>query len=169
MRSLGPTPREATPALLLEWPRPPKALEKNPQAATETQHSQKQISSSPGKAGISGLHFRLPRGVRPSLEGKQRIPLSSQVATQISWSPLSGLKGVRPSLQFGERTRDCALGQAGKEGAHLARMGASQGFPRAAAPVGVFHEAHPLDTVQQHTHSTTTHTLYNHTHTHLTL
>ena len=26
---------------------------------------------------------------------------------------LSGLKGVRPSLQFGERTRDCALGQAG--------------------------------------------------------
>ena len=35
-------------------------------------------------------------------------------------------------------TRDCALGQAGKEGAHLARMGASQGFPRAAAPVGVF-------------------------------
>ena len=37
----------------------------------------------------------------------------SQVATQISWSPLSGLKGVRPSLQFGERTRDCALGQAG--------------------------------------------------------
>ena len=33
--------------------------------------------------------------------------------------------GVRPSLQFGERTRDCALGQAGKEGPHLARMGAS--------------------------------------------
>ena len=33
-----------------------------------------------------------------------RVPLSSsQVATQISWSPLSGLKGVRPSLQFGER------------------------------------------------------------------
>ena len=66
------------------------------------------------------------------------MPLSSQVATQISWSPLSGLKGVRPSLQFGERTRDCALGQAGKEGPHLASMGASQGFPRAAAPVGVF-------------------------------
>ena len=69
------------------------------------------------------------------------MPLSSQVATQISWSPLNGLKGVRPSLQFGERTQDCGLGQAGKEGPHLARMGASQGFPRAAAPLGVFHEA----------------------------
>ena len=61
------------------------------------------------------------------------MPLSSQVATQISWSPLSGLKGVRPPLQFGERTRDCALGKAGKEVPHLARTGASQGFPRAAA------------------------------------
>ena len=43
---------------------------------------------------VSGLHFRLPRGVRPRLEGKQRTPLSSQVATRVSWSPLSGLKGV---------------------------------------------------------------------------
>ena len=85
-----------------------------------------------------GGRSRLPRGVRPSLEGKQRMPLSSQVATQISWSPLSGLKGVRPPLQFGERTRDCPLGKEGKEGSHLARTGASQGFPRAAAPVGVF-------------------------------
>ena len=34
-----------------------------------------------------------PRGVRTRLEGKQRTPLSSQVATRISWSPLSGLKG----------------------------------------------------------------------------
>ena len=30
-------------------------------------------------------------------------------------------------------------GQAGKEGPHLARTGASQGFPRAAAPVGLAH------------------------------
>ena len=28
--------------------------------------------------------------------------------------PLSGLKGVEPPLQFGERTRDCSPGQAGK-------------------------------------------------------
>ena len=29
-----------------------------------------------------------------------------------SWSPLSGLKGVNPPLQFGERTRDCSPGHA---------------------------------------------------------
>ena len=34
--------------------------------------------SSPGKAGTSGLHSRLPRGVRPRLEGKPRTPLSSR-------------------------------------------------------------------------------------------
>ena len=47
----------------------------------------------PGKAGISGLHSRLPRGVRPRLEGKPRTPLSSRVATRVSCSPLRGLKG----------------------------------------------------------------------------
>ena len=67
----------------------------------------------PGKAGISGLHCRLPRGVRPRLEGKPRTPLSSRVATRVSWNPLSGLKGVQPPLQFGERTRDCSPGHAG--------------------------------------------------------
>ena len=94
--------------------------------------------SSPGKAGTSGLHCRLPRGVRPRLEGKRRTPLPSRVMTRISWSPLSGLKGVKPPLQFGERTRDCSPGHAGNEGPHLARTGASQSFPRAAAPVGIF-------------------------------
>ena len=54
----------------------------------------------PGKAGISGLHSRLPRGVRPRLEGKPRTPLSSRVATRISWCPLSGLKGFQPPLHF---------------------------------------------------------------------
>ena len=29
------------------------------------------------------------------LEGKPRTPLSSRVATRVSWSPLSGLKGVQ--------------------------------------------------------------------------
>ena len=84
------------------------------------------------------MHSRLPRGVRPRLEGKPRIPLSSRVATRVSWSPLSGLKGVQPPLPLGERTRDCSPGHAGKEGPQLARTGASQGFPRAAAPMGVF-------------------------------
>ena len=37
----------------------------------------------------TGLHSRLPRGVRPRLEGKPRTPLSSRVATRLSWSPLS--------------------------------------------------------------------------------
>ena len=53
------------------------------------------------------MHSRLPRGVRPRLEGKPRTPLSSRVATRVSWRPLSGLKGVQPPLPFGERTQDC--------------------------------------------------------------
>ena len=85
-----------------------------------------------------GLHYRLTRGVRPRLEGKQRTRLSSRVATRISWSPLSGLKGVNPPLQFGERTRDCSPGHAGKEGPHLEMTGASRGFSRAVAPVWGF-------------------------------
>lgn len=109
-----------------------RAEETSPRRVSGTSYS------SPGKAGISGLHSRLPRGVRPRLEGKPRTPLSSRVATRVSWSPLSGLKGVQPPLPFGERTRDCSPGHAGKEGPQLARTGASQGFPRAAAPVGVF-------------------------------
>ena len=84
------------------------------------------------------MHSRLLRGVRPRLEGKQRTLLSSRVATGISWSPLCDLKGVKPPLQFGDWAWDCSPGQAGKEGPHLARTGASQGFPRAAAPLGVF-------------------------------
>ena len=47
-------------------------------------------------------------------------------------------KGVKPPLQFGERTQDCSPGQAGKEGPHIAMTGASHGFPQAAAPMGVF-------------------------------
>ena len=85
--------------------------------------------SSPGKAGISGLHSRLLRGVRPRLQWKGRTPLPSRVTTRISWSPLSGLKGVKPPLPFGERTRDCSPGHAGNEGPHLARPRTSQGFP----------------------------------------
>ena len=43
-----------------------------------------------------------------------------------------------------QRTRDCSPGHAGKEGPQLARTGASQGFPRAAAPVGVVSPARKL-------------------------
>ena len=41
----------------------------------------------------AGLHSRLPRGVRPRLEGRPRTPLSSRVATRVSWSPLSSCVG----------------------------------------------------------------------------
>ena len=72
----------------------------------------------------SGLHSRLPRGVRPRLEGKPRTPLSSRVATRVSWSPLSGLEGVQPPLPFGVRTRDCSPG-------HKNRHNRSKGKARA--------------------------------------
>ena len=73
------------------------------------------------------------RGVRPHLEGKQMTPLSSQVETDISWSPLSGLQGAKLPVDFGDRTRYCSPGPAEKEGPLLAMTGASHGFSRAAS------------------------------------
>ena len=61
--------------------------------------------SSTGATQISGSHSRLTQVVRPRLEGKQWTLLSSRVATCISWSPLCVLKGVKPPVEFGERTR----------------------------------------------------------------
>ena len=50
-----------------------------------------------------GKEKAVPSGRRRGdLEGKPRTPLSSRVATRVSWSPLSGLKGVQPPLPFGE-------------------------------------------------------------------
>ena len=37
--------------------------------------------------------------------------------------PKRGLNGVKPPVEFGERTRDCSLGHAGKEGPHLTMTG----------------------------------------------
>ena len=37
--------------------------------------------------------------------------MASRIATGISWSPLSGLKGVKPPVEFGERTQDCSPGK----------------------------------------------------------
>ena len=70
-----------------------------------------------------GVAFQTHPGVRRHLEGKQRTSLFSRVAMGISWSPLSGLKGVKPPLEFGKRTRDCTPGHAGKEGPHLTMTG----------------------------------------------
>ena len=75
-----------------------------------------------------GVAFQTHLGVRRLLEGKQRTSLSSRVATGISWSPLSGLNGVKPPVEFGERSRDCAPGHAGKEGPHLTMTGVLGGF-----------------------------------------
>ena len=52
-----------------------------------------------------------------------------------SLRPLCVLKGVKPPVEFGERTRDWTPGHAGKEGPHLEMTVASRGFSRAAAPV----------------------------------
>ena len=90
--------------------------------------------SSTGATRISGSHSRLTQVVRPRLEGKQQTPLSSRVATCISWRLLSGLKGVRPPVEFGEWTRDCSLGHVGKEGPHIVMTGASCAFSRGAVP-----------------------------------
>ena len=64
-----------------------------------------------------------------------RTPPSSRVATRVSGSPLSGLKGVQPPLPFGDRTRDCSPGHTGTEGpqlasnwAHAGRRGARGGL-----------------------------------------
>ena len=67
--------------------------------------------------------------------GKEKTPLSSRLATGMSWSPLSDQKGVKPTVEFGERTQDCSPGHTAKEGPHLVRTGASRGYSRAAAPV----------------------------------
>ena len=48
--------------------------------------------------------------------------------------PKRGLNGVKPPVEFGQRTRDCCLGHAGKEGPHLAMTGASRGFSQGAVP-----------------------------------
>ena len=92
------------------------------------------MCSFPVVTGILGLHTRLTRGISPCLEWKQRTPLSSRIATGISWSPLNGLKGDKPPVEFGERTRDCSPCHSGKEGPHLAMMAASRGFSICASP-----------------------------------
>ena len=81
------------------------------------------------------MHSRLTRGVRLPLEWKQRTPLWSRVAMGISWNPLSGRKGAKPPVDFGEKTWDGSPAHAGNKGPHLPMTGAPRGFPRAAAPM----------------------------------
>ena len=99
-----------------------------PEAIVPLQGPQVSRGCIPDTPGETGIH----------LEWKQRTPLCSRVATGISWSSLSGLKGVKPPEAFGERSRDWSLGHAGDEGPHLAMMGESRGCSRAAVPVCAF-------------------------------
>ena len=91
--------------------------------------------STTGPTGTSGLHSRLTRRVRPRLEGKKRTPLSCQVATGISWSPLRGIKGVKPPMEFGEMTRDCFPGHAGKKPSSCDDGGVSWVFSSCGASI----------------------------------
>ena len=96
----------------------------------------------PGQKGTFTLSMQLSENSTGySLKALQSFFSALMDATGISWSPLCGVKGVKPPMEFGDRTQDCSPGHAGKEGPQLARTGASQGFPRAAAPVGVFPRA----------------------------
>ena len=87
-----------------------------------------------GRQGSRGCIPDAPGETGIHLERKQRTPLCSRVVTGISWSSLSDLKGVKPPVEYGERTQDFSLGHDRNEGPHLAMMGESRGFSRAAAP-----------------------------------
>ena len=71
--------------------------------------------------------IRVARGVRPRVEGKPRTPLSSRVATRVSWSPLP----TAPKLQ--ER-----LGMQGKSqaGPHRGGTRVPLARPRSGAALG---------------------------------
>ena len=77
---------------------------------------------------VSRGNSRRPRGVRPRLEGKPRTPLSSRVATRVSWSPLSALNRVKPPLQFGEIREPLVRRQGSQVSMRVAR-GSAPGFP----------------------------------------
>ena len=62
--------------------------------------------------GESGLVSRGSQGLRFPLESRHG-----------SLGAPERLKGVQPPLPFGERTRDCSPGHAGREGPQLARTG----------------------------------------------
>ena len=84
------------------------------------------------------MAFQTPPGSQASSRGqaKDAALLSSCNADLLE--PTEWPQGSQASSSVWREDSICALGKAGKEGPHLARTGASQGFPRAAAPVGVF-------------------------------
>ena len=85
-----------------------------------------------------GVAFPTHQGFQVSSRGEAKDSALLSSRTGMSWSPLSGLKGVKPPLVFRGRTRDCSPGNAGNEGPHLAMTGASRRFSRAVALVWGF-------------------------------
>ena len=51
---------------------------------------------------VTNKTSQAPPGSQASSRGESRTPPSSRVATRVSGSPLSVLKGVQPPLQFGD-------------------------------------------------------------------
>ena len=102
------------------------------QASQHLQAMQEKKALCSRGCGVSGVSTSCgaPRGFLPRHDEDLRKPLVRRQGSQVSmrvargsaWSPLSGLKGVQPPLPFGERTRDCSPGHAGKEGPQLARV-----------------------------------------------
>ena len=58
------------------------------------------LCSSPVATEISGLHSKFTRGVTSHFKLKQRTLHYSRDTPGISWSPFTGLKGVKPSVDF---------------------------------------------------------------------
>ena len=85
-----------------------------------------------------GVAFHTHPGSQASSRGEAMDSALLSSRTGMSWSPLSGLKGVKPPLVFGGRTRDCSPGNAGNEGPRLPMTGASRRFSRAVALVWGF-------------------------------
>ena len=93
--------------------------------------SRKSVLVSNGNRDL-GVTFKVhPRSQASSpVEVKNSALLSSCDGYLLE--PIEWPKGVKPPLEFSERTRDCPLGPAGKEGPHLVMTGESRGFIPAA-------------------------------------
>ena len=78
-----------------------------------------------------------PRFTPPWLHSR-RVSSRSGYHREHSWTQLSGLKGVNPPVKFGERTRDCPPGQAGKEGPHLSLTCRTLCDPTDCSPARLF-------------------------------
>ena len=79
-----------------------------------------------------GVTFKVHPGIQASsrVEANNFALLSS--CDGFLLEPIEWPKGVMPPVEFGERTQDCSLGPAGKEGPHLVMTGESRGFIPAA-------------------------------------